>query len=171
MAGTADPKAWDDALKILTQTILLHPPGQIAVDEQQKNAVGLQLLQWAEPLEKPLLLGRTTVFTPNADGTVGVGLGIDVYNASDTTPRGNTLGFARAPRGWDDRAPAAGRADAGDLSGRAVRPRRDGRPGRVRRPSARARDGRLHQRLHPPPRRPPRSRCPSRSPASARATW
>ena len=100
MTGTADVNAWDQGMRILAKLILLRAPGAQAVDAAAKNAVELELLQWAQPQEKPLLMGRTTLFSPEADGAVGVRVGVDVYNPSDTTPRGNTLGFSAIPRGW-----------------------------------------------------------------------
>lgn len=108
MTGTADANVWDAGMRILAKLILLRAPGAQQVDEAARTMVNIELLQWAQPQEKPLLLGRTTLFSPEADGSVGVRIGVDVYNPSDTTPRGNKLGFSGVPRGWTiDPAPAA----------------------------------------------------------------
>jgi hypothetical protein len=100
MTGTADQAAWDEAMRLLTKTILLRRPGQQQVDAQAQTSVNLETLQWAEPQEKPLVLGRTTLYAPDIDGRIDVRVGLDIYNASDTTPTNNSLGFDRVPRGW-----------------------------------------------------------------------
>lgn len=100
MTGTTDPNAWDAGMRILAKLILLRAPGQQQVDSATKNAVEQQLYQWAQPQEKPLLMGRETVYSPEADGTVGVRVGVDLYNPSDARSTGNTLSFSAVPRGW-----------------------------------------------------------------------
>ena len=99
LGGTADQAAWDDGMQLLTKTILLRPPGQ-EVDPQDQTNLNLETLQWAEPQEKPLVVGRSTLFAPTPDGKVDVRVGVDIYNASDTTPTNNSLGFEQVPRGW-----------------------------------------------------------------------
>lgn len=99
LGGTADQAAWDDGMKLLTKTILLRQPGQ-EVDTQAQTNLNLETLQWAEPQEKPLVVGRSTLFAPAPDGKVDVRVGVDIYNASDTTPTNNSLGFETVPRGW-----------------------------------------------------------------------
>ena len=99
LGGTADQTAWDDGMELLVRTILLRPPGQ-QVDPQLQTSLNIQTLQWAEPQEKPLVVGRSTLFSPMPDGKIEVRVGVDVYNASDTTPTGNSLGFEAVPRGW-----------------------------------------------------------------------
>lgn len=97
--GTADQAAWDEGMQLLVRTILLRPPGQ-PIDDQLQQALNLETLQWAEPQEKPLVVGRSTLFSPLPGGKVEVRVGVDVYNASDTTPTNNSLGFDQVPRGW-----------------------------------------------------------------------
>lgn len=99
MAGTADQSVWDSGMQLLAKTILIRPPGQ-EVDQQLQTALNIETLQWTEPQEKPIVLGRSTLFSPLADGTVEVRIGMDLYNASDMTSNDNKLGFERVPRGW-----------------------------------------------------------------------
>ncbi|MFT3787975.1 MAG: hypothetical protein QM770_17695 [Tepidisphaeraceae bacterium] len=100
MAGTIDPKAWDDGMTLLAKTILLREPGQ-QPDADLQNKLNLETLQWLRPQEKPLLIGRTALFAPVKDRqTLDVRLGIDIYNASDATEYENLLGYDRVPSGW-----------------------------------------------------------------------
>jgi hypothetical protein len=101
MTGTSDVAAWDQGMKLLAQTILARRPGE-PVDQQLQNALNLETLRWIEPNEKPLILGRSTLFAPHPTeaGRFEVKIGIDVYNASDTTPADNLLGCSSIPRGW-----------------------------------------------------------------------
>lgn len=99
MAGTADQSVWDTGMQLLAKTILIRPPGQ-EVDQQAQTALNIETLQWTEPQEKPIVLGRTTLFSPLPDGKIDVRVGVDLYNASDMTSSENKLGFDRVPRGW-----------------------------------------------------------------------
>lgn len=99
MTGTAEQKAWDSGMDLLTKTILLRKPGE-AADEQAQINWNIEATAWVIPQEKPLLVGRTSLFSPGENGSVDVRLGVDLYNASDTTPAGNTLGYEGVPRGW-----------------------------------------------------------------------
>ncbi|MBC7785590.1 MAG: hypothetical protein H7144_17295 [Burkholderiales bacterium] len=105
LIGTADPQAWRAAQALLSQTVLLKGPGK-EQNENELAQLNLQTLQWMEPIEKPVILPRTTVWTvgdPPA-GEIGpwvnLRLGIDIYNASDTTPDHNELRFAKPAPGW-----------------------------------------------------------------------
>lgn len=119
MSGTPDPAAWDRARALLAENILLRKPGEPA-DPDRQRAVYIKTLQWAEPQERPVLIARSarwTIDPPDATpaddaaaprptaatrGTwVTLNFGIDVYNASDTTPYKNLLR-------WDAAVPGAG---------------------------------------------------------------
>ena len=99
MSGTADQQAWDTGMDLLAKTIVLNPPGQKAETAAQER-LNVETLQWIIPQEKPLVLGRSTLFAPGPNGSVDVRIGVDIYNASDTTPAESTLGFTQVPRGW-----------------------------------------------------------------------
>ncbi len=99
MAGTADQTVWDTGMQLLAKTILIRPPGA-EIDQQAQTALNIETLQWTEPQEKPIVVGRSTIFQPLPEGKVDVRIGIDLYNASDMTSSDNKLGFNRVPRGW-----------------------------------------------------------------------
>lgn len=102
MSGTADPRAWIEAKNLLAKRILLREPGQ-PVSEQKKRALDLQMLRWSEPQERPVIMGRSTLWSWDqlAGPPVSLRLGIDVYNASDSTPDDNTLEYSPPmPTGW-----------------------------------------------------------------------
>ena len=102
MCGTADLAAWDSVKALLAESILLRPPGETA-DENKTIDLNGRTLQWAEPLERPLMLGRTTTWgssvNPAPGKWVDVRLGIDMYNAADQRLIGN-LQWSAAPAGW-----------------------------------------------------------------------
>ena len=56
MSGTADPVAWNDAMDLVAQSILLSEPGQ-KPDATKSMALDLAMLRWAKPLERPTILG------------------------------------------------------------------------------------------------------------------
>lgn len=106
LIGTADARAWNDARALLGRIILQRGPG-IDPNENAIADTNLQTLHWMEPLERPMLLPRNTqwsVGNPPA-GEVGpwvnLRLGLDIYNASDTTPDQNELHVARPVPGWE----------------------------------------------------------------------
>jgi hypothetical protein len=106
MSGTADPDAWTAALNLLAQRILLREAGQ-PVEDKRDNALNLELIRWAVPQERPVVLGRAvTWFMDNADRGVPrieARLGVDIYNAADRTPDQNLLEFGAVPSGWHHR--------------------------------------------------------------------
>ncbi len=101
MSGTIDPNAWDAAMVLLARLIELRPPGA-TMNEKDRNALNIDTLRWMEPIEKPLLLGRSTIIAPSNEdpNRIDVRVGIDLYNASDATPADNALRFAEVPSGW-----------------------------------------------------------------------
>lgn len=114
MCGTTSPKAWTEAQQLLAKTILIRGGDQkVNPDEQKLHALYIESLHWVKPQERPLLIGRTTEWylgdlAAGADAAKGAGadsrvrlrLGIDVYNASDTTPDKNQMQWAALPQGW-----------------------------------------------------------------------
>ena len=112
MSGTTIQEAWDQARELLAKTILSRRPGEPA-DPARENALAIQTLQWAQPQERPLLLPRETDWAmvgPRKDRRSTVGgnwvalrLGVDIYNASDTTPDRNALRWAppATDSGWE----------------------------------------------------------------------
>jgi hypothetical protein len=103
MSGTVDPKAWTDAKDLLARDILLREPGNEA-SEQDKLAHNTRLYQWLQPQERPVIMGRLSSWSWDntaGAGLIGLKLGIDIYNASDSTPDENLLQWtAPAPSGW-----------------------------------------------------------------------
>ena len=59
LATRGNDSAWEAALRLVAQSILLREPGQ-AADSTRRNEQSLQMLRWAEPLERPFLIGRST---------------------------------------------------------------------------------------------------------------
>lgn len=110
MCGTSDAQAWDAALRLLARTILFREPGQEA-DPVQQHALNLATLQWIAPQERPILLSQSVqwLVDPIRGGPgetwLGVRLGIDMYNASDSTPDQNTLQWTSLPAGWQETRP------------------------------------------------------------------
>ena len=109
MSGTTDAKAWADAYTLLAKYIMLLAPGE-APDRTRNNALDLETLQWAKPIERPTLVGRTTQWLLDdpknfsANSSFGARLGIDIYNASDYPPAQNTLQYQPPyPPGWEVR--------------------------------------------------------------------
>ena len=109
MSGTTDPQAWADVQRLLARTILLRQPGQ-AADPSQQHQLNLHTLQWMEPQERPLLLGRSVQWSRDTlderGNWIDLRLGIDIYNASDNTPDDNTLQWTALPAGWQIRPQA-----------------------------------------------------------------
>jgi hypothetical protein len=58
MCGTSDTRAWDEVHRLLARTILLRTRGRQA-DTAEQQALYLDTIRWAEPQERPLLIGRT----------------------------------------------------------------------------------------------------------------
>src|SRR5439155_26917687 len=56
MSGTTNQEAWAEAQKLLAKSILLRQPGQ-EVDRNAQQALYIQTLQWAQPQERPLMVG------------------------------------------------------------------------------------------------------------------
>lgn len=103
MSGTTDLTAWSEAEKLLAQTISLHPPGK-TVDSALQHQLYIHTLQWARPQERPLLIGRTADWSwdadPQAPNLIDLHMGLDIYNASDDTPGGNSIEWAALPPAW-----------------------------------------------------------------------
>jgi hypothetical protein len=104
MCGTADPKAWQEAIDLLAKRILLREPGQ-PIDKEKDFQLNLQTLQWSEPQERPVIAGRATNWgweSQNGESWIDLKLGIDIYNASDSTPDENLLEWTAVPEatGW-----------------------------------------------------------------------
>jgi hypothetical protein len=114
MSGTTNQEAWDRAQELLAETVLLRKPGE-PVDENLQRALNIQTLQWAEPQERPVVIGRRTQWELTGPRTQPSGraygnwltlnFGVDVYNASDTTPAQNQLRWDAPPQdsGWEVR--------------------------------------------------------------------
>lgn len=107
MSGTADPDAWNEAIELLTRYILLRDPGQTA-DESQLTQLGRRMNRWAEPQERPVIMGRSVRWLATSaqqwwPSTVDALVGIDIYNAADRTPDQNLLTWTQVPSGWQHR--------------------------------------------------------------------
>lgn len=105
LIGTADAAAWAEVKGLLADIILARGPG-ITEDPNTISKIDLGTLDWMQPLEKPVILARTTQWSVGTPPPGGIGpwvnlrLGIDLYNASDTTPNANELTFDRPVPGW-----------------------------------------------------------------------
>ena len=106
LIGTADAQAWRDARVLLTGIIQSKGPG-ITTNENAVAELNMQTLRWIEPLEKPAILPRVTQWSVGNPPAGEVGpwvnllLGVDLYNASDTTPDQNQLQIDRPVPGWE----------------------------------------------------------------------
>jgi hypothetical protein len=104
MCGTADPKAWDQAIELLAKRILLREPGQ-PIDKEKDFKLNIETLQWSQPQERPVIMGRDTRWwweNQGGESWIKLNLGIDIYNASDSTPDENLLAWTSVPEatGW-----------------------------------------------------------------------
>jgi hypothetical protein len=107
MTGTTDPKAWADARGLLAKVIGLYagrPDG--TADRAAKEAAEIEILGWARPQEKPLLIARQADWSwaPMRDGArwVNLTVGLDVYNAADVAPGDNRIQWdGLLPAGWE----------------------------------------------------------------------
>jgi hypothetical protein len=108
LSGTADPKAWDQALDLLSKRILLREPGQ-PVDPDKDVLLNREMLAWSETLERPMIMGHSTYWawdsSQNNGNWIDLRLGIDIYNASDNRPDQNLLSWSFMPpqTGWQYR--------------------------------------------------------------------
>ena len=105
MSGTTSQAAWAEAQRLLAEMILLHPPGQEKVDATRAHVVQIETLRWAQPQERPLLMGRTSEWSMDPDEKepwLKLRFGVDLYNASDAPQAENLLGWSAVPRssGW-----------------------------------------------------------------------
>lgn len=114
MCGTSDTKAWDDAHRLLARTILVRRRGRENVAEEQQ-ALYLDTLRWAEPQERPLVIGRTVRWLLDnvapvgpsgagaaaASAALSLRLGVDIYNASDNRFDRNLLRWSALAPGWE----------------------------------------------------------------------
>ena len=117
MCGTTDGRAWEEAHRLLARSIELRGKGR-ETDTAAQQALHLDTLRWAEPQERPLLMGKTVRWlldNPPVEGLGGplgagprrggpprnlsVRVGIDIYNASDNRPD-NLLRWSAAAPGW-----------------------------------------------------------------------
>lgn len=110
--GTSDRQAWEEARRLLARSILLRDPGSTP-DAAAEHALNLDMLRWMQPRERPIALGRSTLFGPTADraaapGALDARLGIDIYNASDSRPDDNSLEWTDIPHGWHVRPQPVG---------------------------------------------------------------
>ena len=100
LSGTADPEAWNQALVLLARTIRLSAPGQ-APNEAVERRLAIDLSNWSELHETPVLLGRAIEYDVADQGRiVALRLGVDIYNAADRQPENNQLQWGPAPAGW-----------------------------------------------------------------------
>jgi hypothetical protein len=106
MSGTTSQDAWNEAHHLLAQMILLHLNPDTRPDPTRAQAVHIESLRWAQPQERPLLVGRSTEWSLDPDAPQGTNwlrlkFGVDLYNASDIPQKDNLLG-------WTSVSPASG---------------------------------------------------------------
>jgi hypothetical protein len=112
MCGTADPKAWSQAIDLIAQRILLKDPTQVSSTEaaiaqrKKERELNLATYAWCQPQERPVIMGRSAqwIYQAPANGmgpaSVDLKLGVDIYNASDRTPDQNAMQWTVGPAGW-----------------------------------------------------------------------
>ncbi len=101
MSGTVDPAAWQEVKELLARRILLRTPGN-PIDPEVERQLNLQSQRWLEPQDRQYQLARSSQFVvdPMSPDTVGIKLGLDIYNASDDTPGANSVGWTKIPDAW-----------------------------------------------------------------------
>ena len=107
MTGSSSAKAWDDAQRLVADMILLRKPGN-KIDPLRQQELYLRTLQLSAREEKPLLIGRSADWSwaqarpgkHEREKWVNLDLGLDIYNASETTPDQNHLRWSHVPTGW-----------------------------------------------------------------------
>jgi hypothetical protein len=113
LSGTASQRTWEDALELLAQSILFHGQGRGA-DAARQRALLIEMMQWSQPQERPLLLPRSATWRigrVGSDGTrtsgpwLTLGLGLDIYHASDAAAAQDRLQWGSPPArsGWEMR--------------------------------------------------------------------
>jgi hypothetical protein len=129
MCAAADPSAWAQAQRLLARMIELNAPGH-APDPAAQKALDLETIQWCQPQERPVLMGRTVRWEidnlasetggamsagsgEGATGAAGAGdwtavprwirlsLGVDIYNPADAAPARHLLEWSSVPHGWE----------------------------------------------------------------------
>jgi hypothetical protein len=110
MSGTTSQQTWDGALELLAQSILLHGAGT-GIDAARQRALLIEMMQWTQPQERPLLLPRSSKWSVGqVDGELGktpgkwlsLDLGLDIYHASDAAAANDRLQWSDPPAasGW-----------------------------------------------------------------------
>lgn len=101
LTGTSDPHAWNKALDLLAQYILMRPPGQER-DEAKEAELNRETDEWIAPQDKPLQIARTAEWgwAARSGNWIDLRLGLDIYNASDH-PLTGQLQWVSAPKGWE----------------------------------------------------------------------
>lgn len=122
MTRASSAQAWNDAQRLLTDTILLHAGGATP-DPARQQELYIRTLYLSAPQERPLLLARGGQWQwSDRQGIAGADAGsaavdsdrvhrapgrwvdlnfaLDIYNASETTPDQNHVRWAAAPPGW-----------------------------------------------------------------------
>jgi hypothetical protein len=100
LTGVTTPAAWAQARELLAGSILLHSPGQ-ALDQTRQRALAIGRMQWAQPLERPLVMPKAVHWSlegPRPDrfgikggNWLGLRLDLDIYTPSAATPEKNLL--------------------------------------------------------------------------------
>jgi hypothetical protein len=96
MSGTTDPQVWTDARRLLAEMILLCRDGPDKVEKSRANAIGLEVVRWATPQERPILMGRTVQWlmdpaSPPNEPALLMRFGVDIYNAAGLKATGENL--------------------------------------------------------------------------------
>jgi hypothetical protein len=102
MSGSADPKAWDQAVDLLSRTIQLSKPGQ-STDAGTERQLTYDLAAWTQSQARPILVPRSAEWTLSPAGmknSVALKLGIDIYNPADLHPEPNRLQWNGVPESW-----------------------------------------------------------------------
>ena len=102
MSASADPKAWDQAVDLLSRTIQLSKPGQ-KTDPATERQLTYDLATWTQSQARPILVPRSAEWTLSPAGvknSVALKLGIDIYNPAELHPEANRLQWNGVPESW-----------------------------------------------------------------------
>jgi len=115
MCGTTDVAAWDQAQNLLARTIVIRPSGAPGPSDPERHALNIDTLRWIEPQDRAVVMGHAVRWLwddvgqsggrkPNSGPRVlNLRLGVDIYNASDSTPDRNLLRWSAPSPGWEVR--------------------------------------------------------------------
>jgi hypothetical protein len=114
LSRVSDDATIDRAMALVAEVIESRRP-----DGTGQASLDIARARWTEPQEDPVMLPRSTRFAWRDDQSIGVEIGVDVYNPRDPGPDANTLAIRGSTPGWRlDRSSVSVPQTARDAVGR-----------------------------------------------------